>query len=228
MVPERGSNTPPAQQGMAEAHVSGPRPGDRDQPGVSASSCAARAWCTEHASAQSVDVLGSCSDRHMAMPHDNEQDPFQSGSSHTKYLRNQSLRKWDSVQNVRWRTVASAGRLAVWCTLALALQLPTQAHAESCTPLPTVNAVGAKLGIHGTVTDPSKKLNGVPVLGPQVIIADASIPQRERLDIMVGSELELNITASWGGPYVDHNLTLYAYEDPGVPNGAVLTTQVCN
>ena len=65
------------------------------------------------------------------------------------------------------------------------------------------------------------------VLGPQVISIDSSVAQRERVDVMVGSELELNITASWGAPYLDHNLTLYAYEDPGVPNGGVLTTQEC-
>jgi len=67
----------------------------------------------------------------------------------------------------------------------------------------------------------------VQVLGPQVISIDSSVAQRERVDVMVGSELELNITASWGAPYLDHNLTLYAYEDPGVPNGGVLTTQEC-
>ena len=65
------------------------------------------------------------------------------------------------------------------------------------------------------------------VLGPQIITPDASVAQRERLRIMVGAEIELNVTASWGDVYTDHNLTLYAYEDPGVPNGAVLTTQVC-
>mmetsp|Transcript_41825 Transcript_41825/g.35147 ORF Transcript_41825/g.35147 Transcript_41825/m.35147 type:complete len:382 (+) Transcript_41825:1-1146(+) len=50
----------------------------------------------------------------------------------------------------------------------------------------------------------------------------------------------MNISAAWGWPddmeqglwygnekYGNYNLTLYAYEDPGVPNGAVLTTQSC-
>jgi len=67
----------------------------------------------------------------------------------------------------------------------------------------------------------------VQVLGPQVISIDLSVAQRERVDVMVGSELDLTITASWGAPYLNHNLTLYAYEDPGVPNGGVLTTQEC-
>ena len=56
---------------------------------------------------------------------------------------------------------------------------------------------------------------------------------------MVGSRIQMNISAAWGWPddmeqglwygnekYGNYNLTLYAYEDPGVPNGAVLTTQV--
>lgn len=131
-----------------------------------------------------------------------------------------------------WRAGASASLGARWlgawwCAVVLVvLQLPVQVRG-TCTPLPTVNRVGAKLGLIGTVTDPSKQLSGVAVLGPQVINADSSVAQRERVDVVVGSELELNITASWAAPYLDHNLTLYAYEDPGVPNGGILTTQEC-
>ena len=126
------------------------------------------------------------------------------------------------------RRGGASASLGAWrCAVVLVvLQLSAQVRG-SCTPLPTVNGVGAKLGLIGTVTDPSKELSGVPVLGPQVITADTSVAQRERLNIVVGSELELNITASWGAPYLDHNLTLYAYEDPGVPNGGILTTQEC-
>jgi len=127
-------------------------------------------------------------------------------------------------------SLAAGSRCSAWvaatCVVVLSLRLPGAA-ANGCTSLPTVNGIGAKLGIHGTVTDPSRQLNGVAVLGPQVITPDASVPQRERISVMVGAEVELNITASWGAPYQDYNLTLYAYEDPGVPNGAVLTTQEC-
>jgi hypothetical protein len=116
--------------------------------------------------------------------------------------------------------------VAATCVVVLALRLPGAA-ANGCISLPTVNGIDAKLGIHGTVTDPSRQLNGVAVLGPQIITPDASVPQRERIRVMVGAEIELNITASWGAPYQAYNLTLYAYEDPGVPNGALLTTQEC-
>ena len=52
-----------------------------------------------------------------------------------------------------WRST-----LAAWCMVALALRLRPAAAAAACTTLPTVNGVGAKLGIHGTVTDPSKQV----------------------------------------------------------------------
>ena len=61
---------------------------------------------------------------------------------------------------------------------------------------------------------------------------------RQRIAVVVGSRVELNISAAWGNeeymglwygnePYGNYNLSLYAYEDPGVPNGAILTTQSC-
>ena len=110
-----------------------------------------------------------------------------------------------------------------WHVLPVAVLLMTT-QTRTCTVKPTVNPVGATLGLVGTVTDPAKTPGS---LGPLRILADGSEPKREHLTIMVGSELRLNISASWGAPYLDHNLTLYAYEEPGVPNGAVLTTQQC-
>jgi len=95
------------------------------------------------------------------------------------------------------------------------------------------------LGIQGTVTDPAGSLHGVPVPGPHRIEAVWDGPRmRQRIAAVVGSRIELNISADWGKdeymgrwygnePYGNYNLSLYAYEDPGVPNGAILTTQSC-
>ena len=121
---------------------------------------------------------------------------------------------------------------------------------------PTIRGIRAVLGIEGTVTDPAGNLQGTPVPGPHRIVAESS-GNRQRISAVVGSKIEFNISAAWGWDaggtgsgapsppvtpwpedlwrgywygneiYGDYNLTLYAYEDPGVPNGAVLTTQTC-
>lgn len=106
---------------------------------------------------------------------------------------------------------------------------------------PTIRGVSAVMGIQGTVTDPAGNLQGTPVPGPHAIDAVWDGPkQRQRITAVVGSRIELNISAAWGwaddvqhgvwygnAMYGDYNLSLYAYEDPGVPNGAILTTQAC-
>jgi len=109
----------------------------------------------------------------------------------------------------------------------LVLLTPCSVLAQPCSPLPAVNDVVAELGISGTVTDPDMMLNGVPVEGHQTIYAMPNGAQRERLTAIVGSELKLNISASWGEPFQEHNITLFAYEDPGIPNGAQLAGQEC-
>ena len=106
---------------------------------------------------------------------------------------------------------------------------------------PTIRGVHAVLGIEGTVTDPAGNLQGTPVPGPHAITGVWDGPRkRQHIKVVVGSRIELNISAAWGYDdnvehgvwygnevYGNYNLSLYAYEDPGVPNGAVLTTQAC-
>lgn len=132
---------------------------------------------------------------------------------------------------------------------------------------PTIRSVKAVLGIQGTLTDPAGNLQGISVPGPHKVAAVPAVVdetvRRQRLEVVVGSRLDLNISAAWGWPsapvcefscegqgdaclsacndpdnvdeakwygnraYGNYNLSLYAYEDPGVPNGAVLTTQAC-
>jgi len=104
----------------------------------------------------------------------------------------------------------------------------SSAGAQPCAHNPVIQNVSAILGIQGTVLDSSGNLGGTPVPGPQQILSlPNSDPRRETITLVVGSTVLLNISASWGSQYQNQNLSLYAYEDPGVPNGAVLSTQEC-
>jgi len=102
------------------------------------------------------------------------------------------------------------------------------AAAQPCAHNPVFGNVSATLGLTGTVLDPSGRLGALDVPGPQLIASEhGADPRREALTVIVGSTLVLNISASWGDEFHNQNLSLYAYEDPGVPNGATLTAQEC-
>lgn len=96
-----------------------------------------------------------------------------------------------------------------------------------CSVNPAVSPVTARMGISGTVTDPSRMLDGEPVGGP-VPITVTSAGQRYNVTAMVGATLYFDISASWAEFYTAQNLTLYAYEEPGLPNGATLGPVVCS
>ena len=165
------------------------------------------------------------------------------------------------------------GAITAMCTAAATLSVlhPAAVQGGPCSigdgARPKIRGIRARMGIEGTVTDPSGNLQGTPVPGPHRI-APVSSGQRQRISAVVGSRIEFNISAAWGwdkgggvgmgfGPsspsncvegqtcitpwpedlwqgywygnevYGNYNLSLYAYEDPGVPNGAILTTQSC-
>ena len=136
-------------------------------------------------------------------------------------------------------------KLSAWlATIVLSLFAPTSVWGQrTCgvgAEFPRIRDINALLGIQGTVTDPTKNLQGTQVPGPHPIEPkwDAD-HRRQSVKVVVGSRIEFNISAAWGyddtdangrwygnTDYGNYNLSLYAYEDPGVPNGAVLTTQV--
>ncbi|KAJ1481037.1 hypothetical protein T484DRAFT_1808915 [Baffinella frigidus] len=136
-------------------------------------------------------------------------------------------RRWDGESSTaasRWEAMACR-----WTVGALMVLLHvSSAGAQPCAHNPVIQNVSAILGIQGTVLDSSGNLGGTPVPGPQQILSlPNSDPRRETITLVVGSTVLLNISASWGSQYQNQNLSLYAYEDPGVPNGAVLSTQEC-
>jgi hypothetical protein len=104
--------------------------------------------------------------------------------------------------------------------------LPWTADAQSCTPLPQVLPVTARMGIPNTDTDPSGRVGGLAVRGPVPITVTTS-GQRDSMSVMVGAKIEVTIIASWLGSYTAQNLTLFAYEEPGIPNGGVLSAPGC-
>jgi hypothetical protein len=110
--------------------------------------------------------------------------------------------------------------------LAILISSPEWCAAQSCNPLPQVLPVIARMGLPNTETDPSGMLGGEVVTGP-VLIPVNSTGQRDALTVMVGATVELTIRASWATPYTNQNLTLFAYEEPGIPNGGALSAARC-
>ena len=137
-------------------------------------------------------------------------------------------------------------KLSAWLATIVLLSLfaPTSVWGQrTCgvgAEFPRIRDINALLGIQGTVTDPTKNLQGTQVPGPHPIEPKRDADhRRQSVKVVVGSRIEFNISAAWGYAdtdangrwygntnYGNYNLSLYAYEDPGVPNGAVLTPQV--
>jgi hypothetical protein len=124
------------------------------------------------------------------------------------------------------RGVRRGQRLSTALFGILIAYLPWSADAQACTPLPQVLPVTARMGIPNTDTDPSGRVGGLAVRGP-VPITVTSSGQRDSITVMVGAKIEVTIVASWTGSYTAQNLTLFAYEEPGIPNGGILSAPGC-
>ncbi|EKX47115.1 hypothetical protein GUITHDRAFT_137723 [Guillardia theta CCMP2712] len=88
--------------------------------------------------------------------------------------------------------------------------------AQSCSPAVNID-FKASLGIKGDVTDPTRSVNNMPVYGPR------SIPAENML-MIPDSQLQMNVTVWWNS---DQQLSAFASEDPGLPNGASFMPSSC-
>jgi hypothetical protein len=68
---------------------------------------------------------------------------------------------------------------------------------------------------------------GGQVVGGPAPITVTSDGQRDAMHVMTGAIVNVTITASWGGAYTGENITMFAYEEPGIPNGGVLAGPRC-
>lgn len=94
---------------------------------------------------------------------------------------------------------------------------------SQCTENPVVSPLVA------TIIGVRQDASATPTLfSPPLSIPVTSDVQRDAITVMVGAMLNLTIPARWGGVYTVQNLTLFAYEEPGLPNGATLGPVACS
>jgi len=93
--------------------------------------------------------------------------------------------------------------------------------------LPVIKPATATMALPNSNTDPSGLLNGAVVQGPASIQVTSN-GQRDAITVMVGALVNVTIDAEWtGSEHGLENITLFTYEEPGIPNGGVMSHLTC-